>query len=583
MRNPFRFPAAAVLAALCVRPVIGDIVSMKDGSVVECEIVTQTVANGRQVLRVRLENGQTRDIPADRIAWVARAKPSWIVRKENREWYQKQLERKGDKLQKSWRENFNLGRDCRRRKYLEAEAEKHFRKAYELRRKELKDTIADHKKVALWLERSCGLFDLAMTEWQWVYARKLEEMKAKAEAKGKEPDDGDWYKMGRWAEQHSLYDEALTCYETSVRIEPRNRLAAKGIERIKNLRETLVNPKLYRTIKEPFGRAVAAFRGKQNGNGSFGADVSEAGVQGLRGMSGLCTLALLSAWRFDSVENPDARRQLPKETEKAIQFLLGAPVNTKKLRGPDLWGNIWTVHVMVEILKDRNLKQFHSQAKAKFQECLGALSQMQGPDGGWMYYNFARRTGASFTGGALLVALAEAKEEGIPVDEQLFSRAVKHLKSLKQSDGVFMYRTGVRQKVEGSQGRAGVCELALYKCGQGSKEAIRVAVDNFFKYHHILEAVKGKKGTHMGTGGTAPYYFLYGHMWIARAIKELDDAARDSYQAKLRDVFLPHQEGDGSFFDWPMTKKHKVYGSAMGALTLYHIGTINPRGRGRRR
>lgn len=193
-----------------------------------------------------------------------------------------------------------------------------------------------------------------------------------------------------------------------------------------------------------------------------------------------------------------------------------------------------------------------------------------------MYYHFAKKTGASFTGGALLIALVEAKEEGLAVDEQLFSRGLAHLKKMKQQDGVFMYRTGVRQKVEGSQGRSGVCELALLECGEGSIEAVRIAADNFFKYRHILEAVKGKKGTHMGTGGTAPYYFLYGHLWIARAIKKLDAATRDAYQARLRDKILQDQEGDGSFSDWPLTKKHAVYGSAMGALILHHIGTIEP-------
>jgi hypothetical protein len=99
-------------------------------------------------------------------------------------------------------------------------------------------------------------------------------------------------------------------------------------------------------------------------------------------------------------------------------------------------------------------------------------------------------------------------------------------------------------------------------------------VENFFKYRHILSAVKGKAGTHMGTGGTAPYYYLFGHYWCARAIKHLDKGMQNGYLAKLRDVLLPDQESDGSIWDFPLPKHHKEYGSAFGGLTMYQIATL---------
>ena len=89
-----------------------------------------------------------------------------------------------------------------------------------------------------------------------------------------------------------------------------------------------------------------------------------------------------------------------------------------------------------------------------------------------------------------------------------------------------------------------------------------------------MTAVKGKAGTHMGTGGTAPYYYLFGHYWCARAIKQLDKSAQTGYLSKLRDVILPDQEGDGCFWDFPLHKDHKVYGSAFGSLVLYQIATL---------
>ena len=547
-----------------------DIVSMKDGNVIECKIIEQTVKNGQQVMVVELEGGKRQDIPADQVAWIAKAKPSWEVRKENDEWYKIESAKKADKLKDSWKENESIGKNCRRRK-LDREAEVHFRKAYDLRIAEVKDTIKEHEVIAAWLERTCNLFDLASDEWTWVYKKKVEELKAKGEVK-----DTDHFNLGKWAEAKSLYDEANECYEQAIQINPKNTTAVKGIERIKNLRDTLINPKLFRTVKAEHKASVDYFEAKQTGDGSYGSDVSEAGVQGLRGQSGLCTIALLGQWEFEAADNPDAFKKIPDPLRKGIDYLLGAPVNQKKLRGPDLWGNIWTIQAMVRILQQRALKTYHEKAKAKISECIGALTQIQGPDGGWMYYDFAKGTGASFTGAALLIGLVLAKAEGVTIDEQLFQRGLDHLQKMKQSDGVWMYRTSVPQKVEGSQGRASVCETALYMCGKGSKAAIQVAVENFFKYRHILEAVKGKKGTHMGTGGTAPYYFLYGHLWTAYACKKLDAGARDGYVTKLRDLLLKDREDNNSFSDWPLTKSHDIYGSAMGAITLYHIGTIDP-------
>jgi hypothetical protein len=108
---------------------------------------------------------------------------------------------------------------------------------------------------------------------------------------------------------------------------------------------------------------------------------------------------------------------------------------------------------------------------------------------------------------------------------------------------------------------------------------VTIAVENFFKYRHILEAVKGKGGTHMGTGGTAPYYYLWSHMYLSMAIQQLPAEQRDKYATRVRDLFLKDQEGDGAFSDWPRCESHKVYGSAIGAIALYHLGTL-PRKRG---
>lgn len=87
----------------------------------------------------------------------------------------------------------------------------------------------------------------------------------------------------------------------------------------------------------------------------------------------------------------------------------------------------------------------------------------------------------------------------------------------------------------------------------------------------MIQKIKGQRGTHIGEGRTAPYYYLYGHYWMARAIKALDRPMRNAYLERLRDAILADQEKDGTFWDWPMFRHHRTCGTALGAMCLYQI------------
>jgi hypothetical protein len=291
-------------------------------------------------------------------------------------------------------------------------------------------------------------------------------------------------------------------------------------------------------------------------------------------MTAIMGMAVLSAWEFEGVEKGQVIKTPPSQAEKVLEYILASEIERKALRGPDVWGNVWSIAFLTRCYKKAQFKDKKEPIRAKIEACIGALTRQMGPDGGWMYYDFAHKTSASFVGQAAINHLLDAKEAGITIPDQIVERASQHLASCKQSAGIFMYRTGVKQTVEGSAARAPGCEMALIRTGKGSKADLAIAVENFFKYRHIIEKIKGKKGTHMGTGGTAPYYFLFGHYWTARAIKELDKGQQGTHQARMRDLILQDQEGDGSFSDWPLTKPHKEYGAAFGALILYELATL---------
>jgi hypothetical protein len=542
-----------------------DVVSLKDGSVIECKITNSSVVkNNQQFIEIENEKKEKREIPVDQIAAIYKGETSWEARERNMKWYNDQK----DKVKDTWAAHASFAKQCKQRK-LDDQHLTHARKAYEMRKAEAKDDMEAHDQMARWLEKELSLFDEAQGEYRLVYEKKLEKAKDK---------DSEHYNLGKWCETKALYDEAEKEYNEAIKLNAKNTMAKQGLDRLKQIREVLVNPQLFRTVKDQMKSAVAFYKTKGNPDGSYGSDVVEAGVQGHRAQAALCGLGLIAQWEFDGADKPDVLKTIPREIDKVLAFIIGAPEEKKALRGPDVWGNVWSIAFLTQCYKKQQFKAQKDQIKAKIDACYGALTRLQGPDGGWSYYDFARNTSTSFVTAAAIIHMHDAKKAGIPIPDQIYQRAVNCLKGCKQSDGIFMYATGTRQTVEGSQGRATVCETALYLAGQASKAQIQNAVENFFKYRHILSAVKGKAGTHMGTGGTAPYYYLFGHYWCARAIKQLDKSVQNAYLAKLRDVLLPDQEGDGCMWDFPLPKHHKEYGSALGGLTLYQIATLEPTG-----
>jgi tetratricopeptide (TPR) repeat protein len=538
-----------------------DIVTLKDGSVIECKIVkTGVVKDNKGYIVVEDEKKAQREIAQEEIAAIYPGETSWEARARNLKWYGDQK----PKVKETWQGHASFSKQCRQRK-LDAEAAAHAAKSYELRKAEAKDDMEAHDQMARWLERELNLFDQAAEEYRIVYQFKKEKAADKPAER---------CNLGRWCETKSLFAEAEAEYKEALRLDPKSTTAARGLEKLNQIREVQVHPAIFRTVKEQVLTAVGTFRSKQAGDGAYGADVTEAGVQGHRGMSGIMGLALVAAWEVEGIDRPDATKAAPRDLERVLDFMLGSQEEKKALRGPDVWGNVWSIGFLTRCYRKPAFKARKEMIRAKIESNMAALTRMLGPDGGWMYYDFAKSTSASFVGQAAINHMIDAREAGIPIAEQTLQRAVSHLRSTKQSPGIFMYRTGVRQTVEGSAARAPGCEMALLRAGQGSPADLAAAVDNFFKYRHIIEKIKGKKGTHMGAGGTAPYYFLYGHYWCARAVKELDPGMQAGYLARMRDLLLRDQDGDGTFSDWPVTKPCKEYGSALGALSLFELGTL---------
>ena len=547
-----------VLSAACAAgPAAADTLMLKDGTVLECKVLdkrTEEVHGQlKTVIVVEVSKGERRTFLEEEVAWLQRMRVSWEAREEALQWYETQK----NHVAPEWREQFGFGKECRR-KQLYDQAVKHFEGAYELRKKETPDTREGHEMLAEWLLKDCELYGAAADEFRKVYAQR----KGGAEAAA------DHMALGKWCEERSLFDEAEAEYQAALKVEPELAAAKAALENLQKLRLASFHPTLHRELKAPFRKALEFLKPKQNPDGSYGADLVEAGVQAHRGVTAISGIAILNEWELSLV---DATSPPPAEAEKVLDFLLSKPPNRKALRGPDVWGNVFGIEFLVKCSKLKEYRSKREAIKSKLKEIYEELERMGGPDGGWMYYDFAKNTSAAFVTAALVVNMTLAKREGLGPPDAMIERAIGHLKRVRLADANFTYRTGVRLPIEGNAARSPLCELALFVTGNGSHDALRTAVDNFFKYRHVIQKIKGQRGTHIGQGRTAPYYYLYGHYWMARAIKSLDKPLRNPYLEKLRDAILPDQEKDGVFSDWPMFRHYKTCGTALGAMCLYHI------------
>ena len=74
---------------------------------------------------------------------------------------------------------------------------------------------------------------------------------------------------------------------------------------------------------------------------------------------------------------------------------------------------------------------------------------------------------------------------------------------------------------------------------------------------------------------TSGYYYYFGHYYAARLIDRLSEKA--DYREQLQSVILPHQEPDGSWWDYRMWDYGKPYGTAFAVLALRLTAKANPK------
>ncbi|MHC4607920.1 MAG: hypothetical protein ACYTAF_13485, partial [Planctomycetota bacterium] len=533
LRALSRILALLLLTTFLLPAASADILTGRDGDLIECEyqktVTKQTRRGMEKVYVVKMEDGSMREYPI-RDFGLIRKEASWVTRAKRKKWYDREAKKVDEK---SWKDHEKLANRCKTRSYLDEETANHYKKAYELQKPEIKDEINSHVAFARKLERKYMMFAEAKDEWRWVYNKKKEGV---TNAKGH-------VDLAEWCRKEGLYKEAMQEYEAALAIDPNNKKAQAGLEKLKRLLMVPVNDQMLRLVKSPMRKAMKYLKGQQNKDGSFGADIRVAGVHGHHGCAAVAGLALIGEWEFEMLDDFSKAEKPPKELVEVLKFSCENMANENKLRGPDGWGPAWRLIFLAKAYRKDGLKKYRGQIEKRVTQTNGELKGKARADGGWVYYHFVK-AGTTFLTAVTTIGMLDCRDAKLPHDKGMIDKACASLMKCKQGTASWTYRIGMtREAAVGVAGRSSLCEMAMMRAGK-DQGGLDKAVANFFQHRHLLAAIKGRSGTHIGAGKTAPYYYLFGHYWTTRAIKFLPQGQWARNLKKMSDVILKDQEAD---------------------------------------
>jgi hypothetical protein len=181
------------------------------------------------------------------------------------------------------------------------------------------------------------------------------------------------------------------------------------------------------------------------------------------------------------------------------------------------------------------------------------------------------------------VALREAKAAGLSIPQRLTRMSIHRLEEMRLPNGFFMYGTDYKyiprlpcNLPRGALGRTQPSNYALWlwESPKVNVAGIRAGLDEFVRDHAFIEMGRKRPIPHESWYQTAGYYYYFDHYYASRLLDALPAADRAEYAARLIEFVVPHQEPDGSWWDFPMWDYHKPYGTSFAIMTLLRCKAI---------
>ncbi|MCI0492311.1 MAG: terpene cyclase/mutase family protein [Planctomycetes bacterium] len=250
----------------------------------------------------------------------------------------------------------------------------------------------------------------------------------------------------------------------------------------------------------------------------------------------------------------------------------------------NIWGHAYSMQALVR-LHQRATGNVDKQTRFRdlAQSQADLLARYSFVGGGWSYYDFLAGTQTpgdaafSFCTATALIAINEGKTIGVEFPERLITKAIASIHRQQKPDFSYAYGEYLRMmpmkdinRPGGSLGRSQVCNLALrlYDDPRVTDEVLKTWLDRLFARNGWLSIGRKRPIPHEAHFGVAGYFYYYGHWYAAMCIDKLPEAERPYFQDHLAHIILPHQERDGSWWDYPFYNYHQQYGTAMAIMTL---------------
>ena len=178
---------------------------------------------------------------------------------------------------------------------------------------------------------------------------------------------------------------------------------------------------------------------------------------------------------------------------------------------------------------------------------------------------------------AVLEAMYEAKQFGVPPPPKLLKHAISALKWQRKPDFSYLYGTYTWEKPMwginrpgGSLGRSQACNLALRLWGDKTvtDRVLKTWLDRLITRNGWLSLGRKRPIPHESFFMVAGYFYYFGHYYASLCIEQLTPAERPFYQDHLAHIIMDLQEKDGSWWDYPLYNYHQQYGTAFALMTL---------------
>ncbi|MEZ6016666.1 MAG: hypothetical protein R3F49_16230 [Planctomycetota bacterium] len=342
-------------------------------------------------------------------------------------------------------------------------------------------------------------------------------------------------------------------------------------------------------IARTISKGLEYLLANQNADGSFGGiknatfTTSFANPATFKcwqiGASALAVRSLLELGQSDAAHGA---------VERGLDFLVA---NAEPLRPADWdvdnnWAIIYGLDAVARALRDPRYAAGtarHDELRAAAAKQIQGLAKYQSPRGGWGYYadpNSGWRPdwATSFTTAAAVLALVEAKQSGLEVDEKVFRAGVKAVRMARLPNGAYDYEVSAVpghltlesiNQVKGSLGRIQVCNLALYRAGDdiGTDQLAR-GLQDFVRDHKFLAVARNKPIPHEAYYANAAYFYLFAHYYAAQVLELLPADQRAPFAEFVQAGILDASQPDGSMWDFYIASNTKAYGTAFGILGL---------------